>query len=210
MAAPDLSSEKVYTYADYKLWEDEKRRELINGVPYSMTPAPGTRHQTILGNLFLLVGNFIKNKECMVFMAPCDVLLPDLVNQNAESVQNVFQPDLFVVCDEEKIKEKYIFGAPDWVVEILSPSTAKKDQNQKKHVYENAGVKEFWVVCPVYATVSIYRLVDGKLLLQDIYDEEDELEVKVLPGLKICAKDFLPTIKRVKENPSEYQHANRN
>lgn len=108
---------------------------------------------------------------------------------------------------EEKIKEKYIFGAPDWVVEILSPSTAKKDQNQKKHVYENAGVKEFWVVCPVYATVSIYRLVDGKLELQDIYDEEDELEVKVLPGLKICAKDFLPTIKRVKEGSPEYENA---
>ncbi len=204
MAVCKAKANRIYTYADYEAWDDDQRWELIEGVPYSMTPGPNVRHQTILGDLYLTVANFLKNRECKVFFAPCDVLFPE-GNEGEKTVKNVFQPDLFVVCDENKIKEKYIFGAPDWVVEILSPSTSKKDQSLKKRVYEKAGVKEFWVVCPVYATVSVFKLLDGKLQLEDVYDETAELEISFLPGLKISAADFLPSIKRVKEEGSDYE-----
>lgn len=202
MTVPDLKSDKLYAYADYADWDDDQRWELIEGVPYLMT-GPGTRHQTILGELHLIVGNFLKNKDCRVFFAPCDVLLPE-PGQDEKDVRNVFQPDLMVICDAAKIKEKYIWGAPDWVVEVLSPSTSKKDLNLKKHVYERFGVKEFWAVCPIYGTVTVFRLHEAKLRHIDVYDAADELEVSALPGLKIPLSEFLPSIKRVKEEEADY------
>lgn len=203
MTMPEMKSGQTYTYADYASWDDDQRWELIDGVPYLMT-GPGVRHQTILGELFLIVGNFLKDKPCRVFFAPCDVLFPES-GQEEKDVKNVFQPDLMVICEQNRIKEKYIWGAPDWVVEVLSPSTSKKDLNLKKHVYERFGVKEFWAVCPVYALVTVFRLEKGKLQLVDVYDGEDELEVSALPGLRIPLSEFLPPIKRVKEGEAPYQ-----
>jgi Uma2 family endonuclease len=118
MTVPDLSSDRIYTYADYADWDEDQRWELVEGVPYLMS-APGIRHQTILGELHLIVGNFLKNSPCRVFFAPCDVLFPES-GEDEKDVKNVFQPDLMVICDSAKIKEKYIWGAPDWVVEVLS------------------------------------------------------------------------------------------
>lgn len=203
MPAPHLKTDRPCTYADYESWDDDQRWELIEGVPYLMSPGPNVRHQTILGNLYLTVANFLKNRDCKVFMAPCDVLFPE-INEGEKDVKNVFQPDMFVVCDETKIREKYIFGAPDWVVEILSPSTSKKDQSLKKRIYKRTGVKEFWVVCPVYATVSVFKLIDGKLQLEDVYDETSELEITFLPHLKIPASEFLPSINRIKAEDCSY------
>jgi len=209
MGLPELKSDRVYTYADYALWDDGQRWELIDGVPCAMTPGPGTMHQKILSRLSLLVGNFLQNGPCQMFFAPCDVLLPE-EGMADEDVKDILQPDLFVVCDPHKVKEKFIFGAPDWVVEILSPSTAKKDQQQKRRVYEKAGVKEYWIVCPVYATVSVFRLIAGRLELQQTFDGADEIEVTVLPGLKMSAADFLPPVKCFKEEFDEiYQNARR-
>lgn len=203
MTVPDLSSDRIYTYADYADWDEDQRWELVEGVPYLMS-APGIRHQTILGELHLIVGNFLKNSPCRVFFAPCDVLFPES-GEDEKDVKNVFQPDLMVICDSAKIKEKYIWGAPDWVVEVLSPTTSKKDLNLKKHVYERFGVKEFWAVCPVYATVTVFRLHEGKLQHIEVYDSADEVEVSALPGLKIALSEFLPSIKRVKEEKGSYQ-----
>src|SRR6266571_9322844 len=103
--------EKRYTYAEYCTWDDNQRWELIDGVPYNMTPAPSTKHQSILGNLSLVISTHLKGKTCKPFVAPTDVVFDGY---------NVVQPDLLVVCDRSKITEANIQGAPDFVVEILS------------------------------------------------------------------------------------------
>ena len=204
MSSPELNSNKTYTYADYAQWDDEQRWELIEGVPYNMTPAPTLRHQNILGELHLQIASFLKGKDCKVFLAPCDLLLPEKDQEDNQS-KNILQPDIMVVCDSSKIKDKYVVGAPDWIIEILSPSTAKKDKIQKKKAYEKAGVKEYWLVSQTYGTITIFKLKDGKLTHQDVYDETAELDVETLPGLTIIANDILPAIKRVKEEQETYQ-----
>lgn len=126
-----------YTYADYVSWSDDTRWELIDGVAYAMVPAPTTRHQAIQLNLARLVSNFFYGKPCKPFLAPIDVKLSD---------SDVVQPDLLVVCDPKKIEEKAIVGAPDLVIEILSPSTETRDRREKKMLYESFRVPEYWLV----------------------------------------------------------------
>jgi Uma2 family endonuclease len=203
MPQPDLSSNKTYTYADYETWDDGNRWELIDGIPYCMS-APRIRHQRILRELSGQIYQFLKDKDCEMFMAPCDVLLPK-ENKSEEQSSNSVQPDILVVCDPEKIKEKYIVGAPDWIIEILSPSTVKKDQIQKKHLYERFGVKEYWIVCPIYGTITVFKLKGQKLELEEIYNSEAEIEVDTIPELKIICEDVLPSIKRVKEEFGKYE-----
>jgi Uma2 family endonuclease len=203
MRTPKLDSNQLYTYADYETWDDGQRWELIDGVPYCMSPAPRIRHQRISIELSRQISNFLKDRECDVFCAPCDVNLPK-PGETEETSTTILQPDLLVVCDQSKIKDKYIVGAPDWIIEILSPSTAKKDQKEKMRTYARAGVKEYWIVNPAYATITVFKLEDNKFIQQNIFDETDEIEVATLPGLKIIAKDVLPKIKRVQEDPPHW------
>jgi Uma2 family endonuclease len=204
MSSPELNSNKTYTYADYAQWDDGHRWEVIDGAPYCMAPGLSVRHQRILVDFTRQISTFLMDKDCEVIIAPCDLLLPE-AGEKAEQTKNIFQPDIMVVCDPSKIKDKYVVGTPDWVIEILSPSTAKKDKIQKKKAYEKAGVKEYWLVSQTYGTITIFRLKDGKLIHQDVYDETAELDVETLPGLTIIAKDILPAIKRVKEEQETYQ-----
>lgn len=121
--APD---EKRYTYGDYLTWPDEERWELIEGVPYDMTPAPSTNHQRILGELFRQISTFLLDRDCEVFIAPFDVRLPE-GDEADEQIITVVQPDIAVICDPAKIDRRGCRKAPDFIIEILSPSTAAKD-----------------------------------------------------------------------------------
>ena len=123
--------------------------ELIRGKIYKMSPAPTSKHQIVVGNLHGIVWNFLRGKSCKVFTAPFDVRLPSAPKKKADKeISTVVQPDLCVICDLEKIDERGCLGAPDWIVEILSKFTSAKDLNEKFSVYEEAGVREYWVVHP--------------------------------------------------------------
>ncbi len=181
---PDLSLS--YTYADYLKWELPEMVELIRGKIYKMSPAPTSRHQTIVVNLLAEIKAFLKKQPCKVFVAPFDVRLPRKGKANQDII-TVVQPDICVICDPTKIDTRGCLGAPDWVIEILSKHTSAKDLNEKFEVYEEAGVKEYWVVHPSEQTVLVYTLNDrGKYegILKP-YVRTDKIEPKTLPGLTI-------------------------
>lgn len=151
--------ESGFTYADYKSWPDEERWEIIHGIPYSMSPAPGTEHQFVLAELSLLLGPEAKKHGCQYFVPATDVILPSSGTSEDES-DTVVQPDLMVVYDSDRIGPNAITGAPDLVVEILSPSTGFKDQSVKFSLYEQAGVREYWLINPQTRVVEIFYRPD--------------------------------------------------
>ena len=177
--------DRVFTYQDYLTWNDNKRWELINGVAYNMTPAPSVNHQRVSRQLLLQIGIFLSDKPCEVFSAPLDVRLPE-PNEKDEDIKNVVQPDMFVVCDSSKLDEKGCKGAPDLVIEIVSPSSASIDNIKKLQQYEKNGVKEYWIVHPIYKIVTIYKIMENGLYGKpETYSEEDKIEVELLKGLTI-------------------------
>ena len=144
-----------YTYADYKMWDDDVRVELIDGVVYDLA-APSQNHQKVSIALTLIFGAYLRNKTCDFFVAPSDVRL----NYKDED-NTVVQPDLFVVCDKTKLDGQNCNGAPDLVIEILSPSNTKMDTLLKFNAYLKAGVKEYWIVNPMDETVTVFLLNNG-------------------------------------------------
>lgn len=149
-------STAAFTYADYCAWPDDERWELIDGEAYAMA-APSCAHQAAVGELFVQISLFLRGKPCRPFIAPFDVRLPD--RQEADDqITTVVQPDISVICDPDKLDERGCRGAPDWVIEVLSPSTAAKDQIEKRDIYERVGVREFWLVHPADHVVTIYTL----------------------------------------------------
>ena len=182
-----LPKSQKYTYADYLTWDDGGRYELINGEVYMMSPAPSINHQEISGEIFRQFANILKGKTCKVFSAPFDVRL----NADAED-DTVVQPDIAIVCDPDKIKNgKSCKGAPDMVVEILSPSSARRDQFDKFNQYFVAGVKEYWIVYPETKTVHTYTLSEGNYVGR-AYSDADMVTVSVLEDCKINLADVFP------------------
>ena len=167
-----------YTYEDYLGWPGEERWELIDGIPYNMTPAPSPDHQRILLRLSRKFADFLEGKTCEVFIAPFDIrLFPDKQKQD----DNIVQPDLTIVCDPSKITEKGCEGIPDLVVEILSPSTAKKDRGQKKRLYERARIKEYWIVDPLNQLIEVFTLSEqGNYGEADLFEKDDEVKISLL------------------------------
>jgi Uma2 family endonuclease len=147
------SPDRRYTYRDYKTWPDNERWELINGVAYAMTPAPSTSHQSVVLEMSIQVGTYLRGKACRTFVSPIDVFFT-YDDGNPDDVSTIVQPDLLVVCDPKKIRPNGIVGTPDIIVEVLSPSTARHDQITKALLYEQFGVKEFWVVDPTQRLVT--------------------------------------------------------
>jgi Uma2 family endonuclease len=172
--AEDLK--KRFTYAQYLTWDDDQRWELIDGIPYNMTPAPTTRHQRISSNLHLVISEFLRGKQCRPFYAPTDVVFDD---------HNVVQPDLLVVCDREKITDACIQGAPDVVVEILSPATGRKDRREKRVLYERFGVREYIVLDPLNETVERLVLSDGRYGQPDVFGWDETMTFHVFPELEL-------------------------
>jgi len=171
-----------YTYADYLQWDDDVRRELIDGVPYLMA-APSFRHQEILINLILLFGNFLKGKQCKVLAAPLDVRLnPDTFDDT------VVQPDIIIICDRSIIDDTGCKGVPDMVVEILSPSTARYDKTLKFNTYLRAGIREYWIIDPNDETLAVHILKDSNYITH-AYANDEAVPVYVLEGCTIDLKE---------------------
>ena len=184
-----LEPEATYSYADYLRWSFEERVELIKGKLFRMSPAPSRGHQEISSVISRELLSFLKGKSCKVYYAPFDVRFPNQQEDIDAQTFTVVQPDICVICDHSKLDDAGCRGAPDLIVEILSPSTASKDLNEKYQLYEEHGVKEYWVVYPGEAVLEIYELQEGKYVSRGKYVKEDEVTSKVLPGLKIALSE---------------------
>ncbi|MFS0644397.1 Uma2 family endonuclease [Siminovitchia sp. 179-K 8D1 HS] len=172
-----------FTIADISGWDGQW--ELIEGIPFNMTPSPSSTHQRIVGELFYALRTFFGKSGCSVFTAPFDVQL------NEADEYTVVQPDLSVFCKEEAIQEKRAVGVPDLIVEVLSPSTALKDRNEKFNVYERTGVKEYWLVDPLHLTVEVYGLLDNRYGNRYVYGPDNSLQSFLFPDLSIDLKNIL-------------------
>lgn len=176
----------VYTYADYLLWKLEERVELFKGKIFKMSPAPNVKHQKISRNLTIEIGSLFKHKTCQLFSAPFDVRLSQ--NKGDEQIFTVVQPDLCIICDTEKLDERGCVGAPDLVIEILSPGNSKKEMKNKFELYEEAGVREYWVVHPTEENVLVYVLENGEFKgTKPVVD--DYIISYIFPDLRVHTND---------------------
>lgn len=191
MGLPIRKEETRYTYGDYRHWPEDERWELINGVAYNMCAAPSLGHQGLSGALHSEISQFLKGKPCRVYMAPVDVFFPRLEEQGEEDVDTVVQPDLVVVCDRSRLRPNGIWGAPDFVVEILSPSTSRKDLHEKYALYERSGVREYWVIDPTGHWLQQYVLSPaGRYAPELTFVEQGQVACTVLAGLVVEVSDL--------------------
>ena len=182
MELSDLDFSKTYTYADYFKWHFDERVELIKGKIFKMSPAPSRSHQEISLAITLILGNYLKGKPCKMYTAPFDVRLPRTTKDDA-AIYTVVQPDICVICDLSKLDDRGCVGAPDIVVEILSPGNNKKELRNKYEVYQEAGVKEYWIIHPSERTFLKYSLdEEGLFQPSKLLISGDELTSVVLPG----------------------------
>lgn len=194
LCEPDFDYTGLYTYADYLRWTIEERVELIRGKVFRMSPAPSAPHQVIAGNIHAHLWSFLRGQLCQTFSAPFDVRLPRKSNRD-EDILTVVQPDVCVICDPRKIEHRGCLGAPDLVVEVLSPANSKKELKNKYEVYEESGVRDYWIVYPEQRVVHIYRLNDdGRFVGLKPFAEGDVLETPVLPGLRISVDEVFERV----------------
>ena len=178
MAIP--KTEEHYTYADYIEWDESVRAELFDGDVYMMSP-PLRTHQEIVTQLILQIATYLKGKKCKVYTSPFGVrLFPKKDNSD----DTVFLPDIVVVCDPEKLDDRGCNGPPDLVIEIISPSTAKYDRVYKFRKYQNAGVREYWIVDPETKSVQVCVLDNGRYVVS-VYEETEKIMAHVLKNCEI-------------------------
>ncbi len=179
-----LDLDKKYSYADYLTWEFEERVEILKGKVFSMGATPNTSHQRISGKLSGILWQKFNNMSLNFFAAPFDVRLLDKKKSTLDQeIYTVVQPDLCVICDENKIDERGAIGAPDLVIEILSPGNSNKEMKYKFDLYEEAGVLEYWIVNPADKTVFIYVLKENQFIGMHPLIEEDIIQSKLFPEL---------------------------
>jgi Uma2 family endonuclease len=194
-----LANQEHFCYGDLKTWPEGERWELIDGQAYAMSPAPRRLHQKLALKIAAILQDKLEGKPCEAYISPIDVFLPEHAWKKGEdsldSIDLVVQPDILVVCDQEKLIDEGILGAPDLAIEILSPSTAWKDLTDKRLAFERHRVREYWIVNPDTFEVHVYRLstpgtLDGKADnasygLPQVLDLRQGIEVGVLPGIVI-------------------------
>ena len=183
-----VKRKKIYTYADYCKWDDNKRWELIQGIPYLMA-SPSHEHQSIVLSLGSAIKNYLQNKQCKVYIAPLDVRL------NADTEDNtVVQPDVLIVCDKSKLDDKGVKGAPDFIAEILSPSSAKNDIERKYYEYKNAGVKEYWIIDPLNKHVIAHTLQNGSYERRLYLADDTSVPITILDECYINLEEIFSSI----------------
>ena len=159
MTTLNLDVNKRYTYADYLKWFDDVRRELINGFIKLMTPSPSRKHQRISTKLISNFDRYLGNKNCEVYHAPSDVRFPkDDDSIDDKEIYTVVQPDIYIVCDLSKLDDRGCLGAPDLIIEIVSPDRVQRDVKEKFELYQNHGVKEYWIVNPNDENINVFVL----------------------------------------------------
>jgi len=171
---------QLYTYKDYLAWGEDVKCELIDGVVYNMA-SPTTAHQDLVSRLWSIFRDFLKGRRCKAYFAPLDVRL------NAHSYDDiVVQPDVIILCDRSKLDPagRGIIGAPDMIIEVLSPTTAYTDRVLKHQKYMLAGVKEYWIVDIENKLLEVYLLEGGKYFSQK-HGKNGKVPVQTFPGLEI-------------------------
>ncbi len=184
MAAVPAKKPDGYTYQDYLGFPDELRCEIIAGEIFDMTPAPTTDHQYITGRVYNFIRNHLDSKGlgCEVFIAPVDVIL---------SEKDVVQPDVVIVCDRSKIQRRGIFGAPDAVFEVLSPSTELKDRQKKREIYEKSGVSEYFLVNTEAEFIEKYALASGSYGGPLLRGKQETFMIETI-ALEITVQELFP------------------
>ena len=183
-----LPMEKRYTYADYLEWPEGTRVELIYGQIYDMAPAPSTRHQSASMEIIGQIWAYLRGKTCKVFAAPFDVRLFEEEGDRSDETDTVVQPDITVICDPSRLDARGYRGAPHMVAEILSPTTRGHDMLTKFHLYQRAGVREYWLVDTENKTVQVFILQNGSYVAS-VYGPGDKIKLSVLED---CQVDLTP------------------
>lgn len=189
MQLADLDLTKTYTYADYFKWTFEERVELLKGYVHKMSPAPNRKHQQLSGRIYNQLFNFLKGNKCEVYSAPFDVRLPRK-SKDDKDIFTVLQPDICVICDQAKLDDRGCIGAPDLVVEILSPGNNKKELKNKYELYEESGVREYWVVSPQDETFIAYTLVEGRYQSTRLLTSGDIVASSAIQGFSLDLQDL--------------------
>lgn len=185
-----LDLARRYTYADYLTWQLTEWVELIRGEVHLMSPAPKRKHQDITRNIEFAIMRFLYGKQGKMYHAPFDVRLSRATPNGDASIETVVQPDICVICDPQKLDERGCLGAPDWIIEILSPGTTARDTRDKFDLYEEAGVLEYWMVIPEQKNVVVYTLgANGRYELQGEFFQPGLIPVATLPELSIEWKE---------------------
>lgn len=186
-----MPQEQHYTYADLLEWDDDVRYELYSGIPMALA-SPSDIHQRISGEIYLQLGNYLRGKKCRAYYAPLDVRLFEEDGSRPEDVDTVVQPDLMVVCDQNKVDRHGIHGAPDLVIEIISNSSRRLDRLTKLNLYQRAGVREYWIVDPDACVVSVYTLKDSVYRAAAAYGADSSVRVGVLDDCTIDLSTVFP------------------
>ncbi|NHE57887.1 Uma2 family endonuclease [Cyclobacterium plantarum] len=190
---PDLSYGN-YTYADYLTWDMEEMVELIKGKVFKKAAAAPKRiHQSLAGTLYTEFHLFLKGKKCQTYIAPFDVRLP-VKSKKDDKILTVVQPDICVVCDMEKLDDRGCIGAPDLAVEVLSPGNKQLELQSKYEVYEEAGVKEYWLMDPEGQTLLIYRLIQGHYQPTRLMTSGDIAKSLAIVGFELDLEVFFAQI----------------
>ncbi|MCM2309254.1 MAG: Uma2 family endonuclease [Sulfuritalea sp.] len=176
---------EFHTYAESAAWPDDVRYELIHGIAYAMDPAPARRHQEVAGEMFRQIADALEGSPCRPYIAPFDVRLPRADEADGR-IDTVVQPDISVICDKAKLDERGRRGAPDWIVEVLSPGSAGHDQVVKRELYERVGVREYWLVHPIDKVVTIYLLAAGAYGKPAVQELVGDTTATVLPQVTIA------------------------
>lgn len=186
-----LDLKASYTYADYLLWNFKDRVELIKGKIFKMSPAPSRSHQEISWVLARQLDRVFHKTSCKMYAAPFDVRLINFKESTVDNeITSVVQPDLCVICDKDKLDEKGCIGAPDLIIEILSPGNSNREMTIKFDLYEENGVKEYWIVNQSEKTILIYVLKDNKFIGLKPIVENSKLESPTFPNLKFPVKSI--------------------
>ncbi len=181
-----LDVSKTYSYADYLKWQFQERVELIKGKLFKMSPAPSRRHQEISTSILKALLFSISNSSCGIYHAPFDVRLTPRKADNSDKIYTVVQPDICVICDPSKLDDRGAIGAPDLIIEILSPGNSQTEMKNKFEVYEENGVREYWIVDPANEVVLAYILNEtGIYIGLHPFTLEDELTSHVFPDFKL-------------------------
>ncbi|CAG5010388.1 hypothetical protein DYBT9275_04706 [Dyadobacter sp. CECT 9275] len=186
-----LDMNKTYSYADYLKWAFEERVELIKGRLFRMSPAPARRHQRISSVFQGELYKFLDNQACQVYSAPFDVRLTPRKNDTTSNIYTVVQPDICVICDPAKLDDRGCIGAPDWIIEILSPGNSQTEMKNKFEAYEENGVKEYWLADPANEIILVYiRNEQGKYIGLQPFTLEDSISSYVFPDFNLNVADI--------------------
>lgn len=183
----NTAKNKTYTYTDYMKYPEAERIEIIDGHVYNMSPAPSRIHQGLIMELSTIINNYIKsnNGSCKVYPAPFDVILKN-DDEELSNSKNIVQPDISVICDKNKLTDKGCTGAPDMIIEVVSPYNPSNDYVRKLSLYEEFKVREYWIINPMEQTIVVYKLDDTmQYAAPKFYTFKDKIKVGIYDNLEI-------------------------